>query len=110
MNVQPLVLVLLVGIACYQVYVTVRVLGASEYSRAQKIAQSVIIWLVPFLGAGLCHLVLYTTTDRTRPSHGKLLEGDDFDGGDGRLEGRGRVRAHSHESGVGTDVSDVEGD
>jgi len=109
-NVQPLVLVLLVGIACYQVYVTVRVLGASEYSRAQKIAQSVIIWLVPFLGAGLCHLVLYTTTDRTRPSHGKLLEGDDFDGGDCRLEGRGRVRTHSHEPGAGADVSDIEGD
>ncbi len=67
MKVEYLVVVLLVGIACYQVYVTVRVVGASEYSRAQKNIQVIVIWLVPFLGAGLCHLVLHTTTDRTRP-------------------------------------------
>lgn len=111
MNVQALVLVLLVGIACYQVYVMVRVVGASEYSRTQKITQAIIIWLVPFLGAGLCHLVLHTTTDRARPPKGRLLEEDDLHTIDGWLAGRrGGARSHPPESGVSVDVSDIEGE
>ena len=109
MNVQALAVVLLVGIACYQGYVMVRVMGASEYSRTQKIAQAIIIWLVPFLGAGLCHLVLHTTTDRARPPKGRLLEEDDLHTIDGWLGGRGGVRSHPQESGPSVDVSDIEG-
>ena len=112
MNVQGLVLVLIVGIVCYQVYVTARVLRVPDYTRAQKISQSVIIWFVPFLGAGLCHLVLYTTTDRTRPSHARVLEGDDddIDRFGGRLGGRSGARPHSREPSEGAEVSDVDGD
>lgn len=83
--------------------------GASEYSRAQKNNQAIVIWLVPFLGAGLCHLVLHSATDRTRPPTGRLLEDDDLCTLDGWVGARGGARPHPPESDASRDVSDIEG-
>jgi hypothetical protein len=45
-------------IAIYQLYVTVRVLRSERYSSHQRIVQTCVIWLIPVLGAVICHLVL----------------------------------------------------
>ena len=74
----------------YQLYVTLRVARATEYSQKQKIIQTILIWVLPVLGAGLCHAVLYTTTDRSQPTDKKYLEDDNWDGVDGRLGWRVR--------------------
>lgn len=108
MNINLVVAGLFLGIACYQVYVTVRVVGATEYSRVQKAVQVIMIWVVPFLGAGLCHLVLYTSTDRSRSSEGKSLEDNDLAPYGGRLEWRER-RPPKGGSEV-PDTSDADGD
>jgi hypothetical protein len=46
----------LVGV--YQLYTTIRVSVSASYSRAQKLTQLALIWLIPFLGALLCHIFL----------------------------------------------------
>ncbi len=48
----------LIAVALYQLYVTVRVFMSNSYSTAQKFAQLALIWLLPFLGAVVCHAFL----------------------------------------------------
>jgi hypothetical protein len=92
-NISYLIGYLAVGIVlAYQLYVMVRVVRAAEYSPGQRTAQTILIWMIPFLGAALCHTVLYTTTDRSRPTDKKYLEDDNMDGFDGRLERHGKSR------------------
>ena len=55
---------LLIGALTYQTYVTVRVARFEGYNRHQKVAQLLLIWLVPFFGALLAHFVLHTTLVR----------------------------------------------
>ena len=38
-------------VLAYQLYVTLRVTRATEYSRMQKIIQTILIWVLPVLGA-----------------------------------------------------------
>ena len=78
----------------YQLYVTIRVARSAEYSRRQRMIQTMLIWFLPLLGAAFCHTVLYTTTDRSQPTDRKYLEDDPYhDIYDGRLGG-GRGRSH----------------
>jgi CRP-like cAMP-binding protein len=84
------------GILVYQLFVTIRVARAAEYSRRQRMVQTILIWLFPLLGAALCHTVLYTTTDRSRPTDKKYLEDDPLDGLYVRREGR--VRSHHRDA------------
>jgi hypothetical protein len=89
LNVELLEYLLIGGVIAYQLYVTIRVVRAAEYTRKQRITQAIVIWFLPLLGAGLCHLVMYTTTDRSRPIDKKYLEDDPLDGLNVRHEGRG---------------------
>jgi hypothetical protein len=58
--------VLAAAVTGYQVWVSWMVLRYSEYSRAQRIAQLLLVWLVPVIGAVAVHLVLYGFTARVR--------------------------------------------
>jgi hypothetical protein len=49
------------GVVLYQIFVTVRLVKFTGYSTAQKIIQSLLIWLVPLLGAWIVHLVIRMT-------------------------------------------------
>ena len=49
------------GVASYQLFVTVRLIRFGGYSVSQKIAQSLIIWLLPLLGAWIVHVVIRMT-------------------------------------------------
>ena len=55
------------GVAVYQVFVTVRLIRFRGYSPGQKIVQSIFIWLIPLLGAYIVHLVI-RTTEKSLPS------------------------------------------
>ena len=46
----------------YQLYVTVRVSAAAQYSLGQKVVQVAMIWLVPFIGSVVCHAFLASDT------------------------------------------------
>jgi ACR3 family arsenite efflux pump ArsB len=59
MNTVIITALLLVVIA-YQVYVTVRVVKSDQYSPTQRMLQIALVWLVPVVGAAICHVVLFT--------------------------------------------------
>jgi len=56
---------LVFGLALYQLYVTARVLFAQQYSMLQRFLQILLIWIVPFFGALIAHLML--VADRKPP-------------------------------------------
>jgi len=61
--IDPLIVLVIgtVGVAFYQLFVTVRLIRFGGYSLGQKIAQSLFIWLVPLLGAWIVHAVIRMT-------------------------------------------------
>ena len=46
------------ALAIYQAYVTYRVARSLGLSRGQKLAQGMLIWLLPLLGAVVAHIML----------------------------------------------------
>jgi hypothetical protein len=108
MNIELLGYGVVSGVLLYQLYVTIRVARAAEYSRRQRMVQTILIWLLPFLGAALCHTVLYTTTDRSRPTDKKYLEDDPLDGLNIPRGGRGR--SHHRDAGSRDAGGDTEAD
>ncbi|HEX7887817.1 MAG TPA: hypothetical protein VF522_00540 [Ramlibacter sp.] len=66
-------ILILVALIAYQVYATARVLSAREYSRAQKLVQSIIIWAIPALGALFCHIFLMMDRAGARPRDNRLV-------------------------------------
>jgi hypothetical protein len=48
----------ILGVVLYQIFVTVRLVKFTGYSIGQKIAQSLLVWLVPVLGAWIVHSVM----------------------------------------------------
>ena len=56
------------GVALYQLFVMVRLVKFGGYSAGQKIAQSLLIWLVPLLGAWIVHAVIRMTERSISPA------------------------------------------
>jgi hypothetical protein len=44
-------------VAVYQLIVSIVIWRSVQYSAGQKITQTAIIWLVPLLGAVVCHMM-----------------------------------------------------
>ncbi len=66
MNIPFFIIVaILLFVAAYQIWISVRLVNAVEYSRTQKLYQLVIIWLIPVLGAVVVHFVLFSTAHST---------------------------------------------
>ena len=55
----------LIGLMFYQVYVTIRVVRSKSYTQKQKWRQSLLIWLIPFVGAAMTLAAL--ATDKQAP-------------------------------------------
>ena len=49
---------LVVGVVLFQVYVTYRLWRSNAFEKAQKVAQSKLVWLLPMLGAVIVFSVL----------------------------------------------------
>ena len=57
---------LLLAIVAFQVRTTVRVWRSGAFDRPQKMAQSRLIWLLPFIGAAIVGAVLEDEERRDR--------------------------------------------
>ena len=63
---DPLIVLLGVGslgVGLYQLFVTVRLVRFGGYSVRLKIAQAVLIWLLPLFGAWIVHVVIRGTEE-----------------------------------------------
>ena len=69
-------------IVIFNVYVNIKLLMSSSFERFQKIAQSIIIWLIPVIGASI---VLYFVNDSDKnlppPSKRPNYANDSMPGG-----------------------------
>ena len=52
----------------YQTYVTIRVWRSDQFSAAQKWMQTILIWVLPALGAVIAHMVLRAAPQPLRDS------------------------------------------
>ena len=57
-NPQIIAYVFIVLLVIYQLWVTRLIFRSDEYDSKQRNLQCLVIWLLPFLGALTCHLVL----------------------------------------------------
>jgi len=48
----------------YQLFVSVLVLRSTFSSKGQKVAQILLIWIVPLLGAFIAHWVVHSTEEK----------------------------------------------
>jgi hypothetical protein len=58
----------------YQLWVTVMVCRADEYDNKQRILQCLAIWLIPFLAALTCHLVLRSSRAPVRTANTSFVD------------------------------------
>jgi hypothetical protein len=66
---DPLVALAIAGpVLLYQLYVNRLVIVSRDYSRQQRIYQSLLIWIMPIVGAVLCHCVLRAAGTNHRKS------------------------------------------
>lgn len=68
-------------ILIYQTWVSMYVSRASEYDAKQRIVQVFIVWLVPVIGAMLCHLFLSTSRRNEARTDFKLVRQSPTDAG-----------------------------
>ena len=50
-----------IGVVLYQAFVTLRLVKFGGYSVGQKLAKSILVWLVPLVGALFVHFVICQT-------------------------------------------------
>jgi hypothetical protein len=58
----------------YQLWVTVLVCRADEYSAKQRILQCLAIWLLPFFAVLICHLMLRNSRAPIKPSNTSFVD------------------------------------
>jgi hypothetical protein len=63
-------IILLVATVLFQIFVTFRVTRTSLYDRAQKGAQTKLIWLLPLVGAAIVFSVLVSEEAHERKDQG----------------------------------------
>ena len=68
-NPKIIAYVFLVLLVIYQLWVTVLIYRADEYDSKQRNLQCLVIWLLPFLGALTCQLVLRSSRAPINPGN-----------------------------------------
>ncbi len=63
----PVLVLAVLSVGLAQLVVTVRVWRSDWFSRPQKVALSVLVWLVPVLGAAVAYAALRHDDDVSRP-------------------------------------------
>ncbi|UQA56644.1 hypothetical protein [Polyangium aurulentum] len=62
----------LVALASFQIWLTVRVFRSRLFERKQKIMQAQLIWLLPIIGAGLVFTILQEEERSQKPPTSQL--------------------------------------
>jgi hypothetical protein len=57
-NFWILLAIIFISVVVYQAYVSRRIMHAPYYTNQQRLWQIMIIWVLPLIGAALCHLML----------------------------------------------------
>jgi D-alanyl-lipoteichoic acid acyltransferase DltB (MBOAT superfamily) len=68
-NPEIIAYIILVLLLIYQLWVTVLICRADEYDSKQRNMQCLAIWLIPFLGALTCQLVLRSSRAPIKPAN-----------------------------------------
>jgi hypothetical protein len=68
-NPQIIAYFFLVLLVIYQLWATVSICRADEYDSKQRNLQCAVIWLLPFFGALICHLVLRSSRTPIKPAN-----------------------------------------
>jgi hypothetical protein len=77
--ISPVALVVAALVVASQTWVTVRLWRSALYSRGQKIGQSVLVWVLPVLGAAAVYAGLRQCDDVSRlPPNSDFGSVDDF--------------------------------
>ena len=71
---QNIVFSVLILLFIYQLWVTVMVCRADEYDAKQRNLQCLAIWLIPFLAALTCHLVLRSSRATIKPANTNVVD------------------------------------
>jgi hypothetical protein len=61
-------------LAIYQLWATLSICRADEYDSKQRIMQCLVIWLLPFFGALICHLVLRSGRAPIKPANTSFVQ------------------------------------
>ena len=73
-NPQIIAYIVLVLLLIYHVWVTVLVCRADEYDSKQRNLQCLAIWLIPFLAALTCHLMLRSSRAPIKPANTSFVQ------------------------------------
>ncbi len=73
-NSQIIAYGLLLLLVIYQLWVTVLICRADEYDSKQRNLQCLVIWLLPFLGALTCQLVLRSSRAPINPGNTDFVQ------------------------------------
>ena len=76
-NPQIIAYIVLAILFMYQLWVTALVCSADEYDAKQRNLQCLAIWLIPFLAALTCHLVLRSSRAPIKPSKTSIVDQSD---------------------------------
>ena len=76
-NPQIIAYIVLAVLCIYQLWVTVLVYRADEYDSKQRNLQCLAIWLIPFLAALTCHLILRSSRAPIKPSKTSIVDQSD---------------------------------
>jgi hypothetical protein len=79
-NPQIIAYVFIVLLVIYQLWVTRLIFRADEYDTKQSNLQCLVIWLLPFLGALTCHLVLRSGRAPIKPANTDFVPQSDMGG------------------------------
>lgn len=73
-----LVAVIVALAAAYQGYVSRRVYRSGYYTGNQRVLQLAIIWLIPVVGAVICHFVVSEADSTRAAARGARIDSEDY--------------------------------
>lgn len=82
-RVQLAVVGVLLLILTYQVWVSMYVFRAPEYAVKQRVAQILLVWLIPVIGAVLCHIFLSNSRQNEARTDFQFVQQSPNDAGPG---------------------------
>jgi len=61
------------GVLLYQLWVSAAIVRAPEYDARQRMCQCLIVWLIPLVGAMVCHFFLRISRDPVKREDNRFV-------------------------------------